>query len=77
MEHNCYIDTRGNVKTPLSFTEALVKGLAQGGGLFVPQNLPSFGLMRSSRWSIFRMRSALRRSTRHSIPILTMRRSSA
>ena len=44
MEHNCYIDTRGNVKTPLSFTEALVKGLAQGGGLFVPQNLPSFGL---------------------------------
>ncbi|MFR3891210.1 MAG: threonine synthase, partial [Eggerthellaceae bacterium] len=44
MEHNCYIDTRGNVETPLSFTEALVKGLAQGGGLFVPQNLPSFGL---------------------------------
>ncbi len=43
MEHNCYIDTRGNVETPLSFTEALVKGLAQGGGLFVPQNLPSFG----------------------------------
>ena len=46
MEHNCYIlDTRGNVKTPLSFTEALVKGLAQGGGLSrSARTFPSFGL---------------------------------
>ena len=44
MTHNRYIDTRGNVKNPISFTEALVKGLAQGGGLFVPQALPSFSL---------------------------------
>jgi threonine synthase len=44
MTHNRYIDTRGNVKEPITFTEALVKGLAQGGGLFVPQSLPSFSL---------------------------------
>lgn len=44
MTHNRYIDTRGNVEAPISFTEALVKGLAQGGGLFVPQTLPTFGL---------------------------------
>ena len=44
MIHNRYIDTRGNVEEPITFTEALVKGLAQGGGLFVPQSLPSFTL---------------------------------
>ena len=44
MTHNRYIDTRGNVETPIAFTEALVKGLAQGGGLFVPETLPSFSL---------------------------------
>lgn len=44
MTHNRYIDTRGNVKEPITFTEALVKGLAQGGGLFVPLSLPSFTL---------------------------------
>lgn len=44
MIHNRYIDTRGNVEEPITFTEALVKGLAQGGGLFVPLSLPSFTL---------------------------------
>ncbi|WP_251198155.1 threonine synthase [Anaerotardibacter muris] len=44
MTNNLYIDTRGNVKDPISFTEAIVKGLAQGGGLFVPESLPTFTL---------------------------------
>lgn len=44
MTHNRYIDTRGKVEDPITFTEALVKGLAQGGGLFVPEALPSFTL---------------------------------
>ncbi len=38
---NEYIDTRANMECPLSFTEAIVEGLAPGGGLLVPQNIPS------------------------------------
>ena len=41
---NLYLDTRGYCTEPVSFTEAVVKGLADGGGLFVPQNLPSLTL---------------------------------
>ncbi len=44
MTENRYIDTRGAVERPVSFTEAVVKGLAPGGGLFVPQEIPSFTL---------------------------------
>jgi len=40
--HNTYYDTRGNTIRPLPFTEAIIKGIAQGGGLFVPQVLPRF-----------------------------------
>lgn len=36
-----YIDTRGNTEDPLSFSEALLKGMANGGGLFVPTEIPS------------------------------------
>lgn len=36
-----YIDTRGNTSEPLTFSEALLKGMATGGGLYVPQELPS------------------------------------
>ena len=39
---NRYIDTRGVVKDPVSFTQAVVEGLAPGGGLFVPQRIPTF-----------------------------------
>ncbi len=41
---NRYIDTRGNVSSPLSFCEAIVEGIAQGGGLFVPQEIPSMSV---------------------------------
>lgn len=41
MAQNRYIDTRGNVTEPLTFTEAIIKGLAPGGGLLVPQEIPA------------------------------------
>lgn len=44
MAINHYIDTRGRCKNPTTFTEAVVKGLADGGGLFVPENLPHYSL---------------------------------
>ncbi len=44
MTTNRYIDTRGACPEPVSFTEAVVRGLAQGGGLYVPENIPAFTL---------------------------------
>ncbi|MDO5335487.1 MAG: threonine synthase [Coriobacteriia bacterium] len=44
MPTNRYIDTRGRNGEPIEFTEAIVKGLADGGGLFVPERLPHFEL---------------------------------
>lgn len=44
MPTNCYIDTRGRREKPATFTEAVVKGLAEGGGLFVPESLPQLSL---------------------------------
>lgn len=44
MTDNLYIDTRGLHESPIPFTEAVIQGLAQGGGLFVPQTLPHFEL---------------------------------
>ncbi len=44
MSTNRYIDTRGYCETPVTFTQAVVEGLAPGGGLFVPQNLPHLTL---------------------------------
>ena len=41
---NLYIDTRGVVEQPLTFSEAVVKGIAPGGGLFVPQHIPHMAL---------------------------------
>jgi threonine synthase len=38
---NHFIDTRGNVTEPLTFTQAIIKGLAPGGGLFIPEKIPS------------------------------------
>ena len=37
-----FTDTRGAVQQPVSFTEAILTGLAPGGGLFVPTALPHF-----------------------------------
>lgn len=41
---NCYVDTRGAGPEPVPFTQAVVKGLAPGGGLFVPQEVPRLSL---------------------------------
>jgi threonine synthase len=41
---NHYLDTRGITKHPVSFTEAVIEGLAPGGGLYVPEALPHFSL---------------------------------
>lgn len=41
MVENRYVDTRGCCAQPIPFTEAVVKGLADGGGLFVPQIIPT------------------------------------
>ncbi len=39
-----YLDTRGRCTDALAFTEVVVEGLAPGGGLFVPETLPTFSL---------------------------------
>lgn len=44
MATNRYIDTRGRCAASVTFTEAVVKGLAEGGGLFVPETLPKLSL---------------------------------
>ena len=41
---NLYVDTRGAVAEPLAFTEAVISGLAPGGGLFVPESIPSLSV---------------------------------
>lgn len=40
---NTYRDTRGRA-TGHAFTEVIVKGIAEGGGLFVPENIPTLAL---------------------------------
>src|SRR5450756_1560452 len=37
-----YLDTRGLCDRPRTFTEAILEGIAPGGGLFVPERLPRF-----------------------------------
>ena len=44
MTQNRYIDTRGLCDAPVPFTEAVVNGLAEGGGLSVPESVPHFTL---------------------------------
>ena len=44
MGTNRYVDTRGAVSQPVAFTEAVVDGLAPGGGLFVPEAIPELSL---------------------------------
>jgi threonine synthase len=39
-----YIDTRGDVTKPLPFSSVITAGPAPGGGLYVPQSLPSLSL---------------------------------
>ena len=39
-----YIDTRGQVKEPIPFTQAVLGGIAPGGGLYVPEKIPQLEL---------------------------------
>ena len=41
MGENRYVDTRGAVAEAIPFTKAVVDGLAPGGGLFVPETIPT------------------------------------
>jgi threonine synthase len=36
-----YVDTRASLSEPLPFTDVVLQGIAPGGGLFVPERLPS------------------------------------
>ncbi len=36
-----YVDTRGLIDRPRTFTEVILDGIAPGGGLYVPQLLPA------------------------------------
>lgn len=44
MADNLYIDTRGCSQQPVTFTEAVIDGLATGGGLYVPERIPQLDL---------------------------------
>lgn len=44
MQDVTYIDTRGNDGSRPAFSEVVVRGIAPGGGLYVPESLPSFTL---------------------------------
>lgn len=44
MAQNLYIDTRGACTNRATFTEVVVNGLATGGGLYVPENIPHLAL---------------------------------
>lgn len=44
MPDNRYLDTRARGGSPVPFTEAVVRGLAPGGGLYVPERVPELAL---------------------------------
>ncbi len=44
MSENLYRDTRGTTDNPLSFSNVVVQGMAPGGGLYVPERIPSLSL---------------------------------
>ena len=44
MAENLYIDTRGRAERPGRFTQAVIDGLAEGGGLYVPERVPELSL---------------------------------
>ncbi|MBU4556656.1 MAG: threonine synthase [Actinobacteria bacterium] len=57
-----YLDTRGLDSSRPTFSSALVKGIAPGGGLFVPEHLPSLSLEEISafaEWPYWRRAAAV------------------
>ncbi len=57
-----YIDTRGLDNSRPAFSEAVVTGIAPGGGLFVPERLPSFSVadvLAMAEWPYWRRAAAV------------------
>ena len=57
-----YTDTRGLDSTPRLFSSAVVKGIAPGGGLFVPEALPELSIheiMTFASWPYWRRAAAV------------------
>ena len=44
MSDNLYLDTRGRCPQAVPFTQAVINGLADGGGLYVPEHIPTLTL---------------------------------
>lgn len=44
MSENLYCDTRGCCQQAVPFTQAVINGLAEGGGLYVPEHIPTLTL---------------------------------
>ena len=62
MKTTTYHDTRGFDKEPRTFTDVIVRGIAPGGGLYVPDDLPHFSLeeiLEFSAWPYWRRASAV------------------
>jgi threonine synthase len=62
MKTTTYHDTRGLDKTARTFTEVIVSGIAPGGGLYVPDELPHFSLeeiLAFSAWPYWRRAAAV------------------
>ena len=74
---NLYLDTRGAAGEPVPFTQVVIDGLAQGGGLYVPEELPTLSLMRSALSLVFPTPSGRPLSTRRSTSICLMRSSTS
>ena len=73
MATNRYIDTRTRCNKPVAFTEAVVQGLADGGGLFVPERLPHFTLEDIIAFSNLSYAERAAKFIKHLIPILMMK----
>jgi threonine synthase len=62
MKTTSYHDTRGLDRTPRSFTEVVVTGIAPGGGLYVPDTLPQLSLddvLAFASWPYWRRAAAI------------------
>ena len=62
MKTTTYHDTRGLDTAARTFTEVIVRGIAPGGGLYVPDTLPDFSLeeiLAFSEWPYWRRAAAV------------------
>ena len=77
MAQNLYSDTRGQSERPVTFTEAVIDGLAAAAVCTCPNASPSFPSTRSERWPSCRTPSARRASIGRSTWICLPKRRSA